>query len=192
MKKNFLLIGCLIFPLLAIIAFFIGFSQPVKDMKYTKPVKTDAWLQLNVTGVVEDYNEVEMGFVDNVSSVEDICSKIKAAADDKNIKGIIITPTFAQISYAGIHEIGIALKEFKQSRKPVLAHLTMQSQKDYFLASYADKIAMEPAASAGLFMEGVQANVTFYKNLLDKLGLKVNIIRSGQFKGYGEEYSRDL
>jgi protease-4 len=194
MKKNFLLIGCLTLPIIAIIAFFIGLNQPVKDMRHVSSTKSNTWLQIDPSGVIEDYNEVQsdynFSFMNSNSSVEDICSKIKLAASDKNIKGIVIAPEFVQVSYAGIHEIGEALKEFKLSHKPVLAHLTMQSQKDYYLAAFADKIAMEPAASAGLFMEGVQANMSFYKNLLDKLGLKVNIIRSGQFKGYGEEYSR--
>jgi protease-4 len=194
MKKHFLLIGCLAFPLIAIIAFFIGLNQPVKDMGSAKPLKDNSWLHLNPAGVIADYNEVEadfgLGFMNSSSSVEEICTKIKLAASDKNIKGIIITPSFIQLSYSGIHEIGEAIQIFKQSKKPVLAHLTLQSQKDYWLAAYADKVAMEPAASAGMLMEGVQANISFYKNLLDKLGLKVNIIRSGQFKGYGEEYSR--
>jgi len=192
MKKHFLLIGCLAFPVIAIIAFFIGLNQPVKDMRYTKSIKDKTWLQLNPSGVIADYNEVDMGlgFMSSPSSVQDICAKIKLAATDKNIMGLVITPSFVQVSYSGIHEIGEAIKVFKLSKKTVLAHLTMQSQKDYWLASYADKVAMEPAASAGMFFEGVQANVSFYKNLLDKLGLKVNIIRSGQFKGYGEEYSR--
>lgn len=196
MKKNSLLIGCLAFPIIAVIAFLIGYFQPVKDMNYAKPTKSNSWLEINPTGVIEDYSEIEdnMGFgsmfLKSSSSVEDICSKIRLAANDKNIKGIVITPGFIQVSYAGLHEIGEAIKDFKLSKKPVLAHLTFQSQKDYWLASYADKIAMEPSAAGGLFMEGVEANMSFYKNLLDKLGLKVNIIRSGQFKGYGEEYSR--
>ncbi len=194
MKKNFILIICIVFPVLAVIAFFIGLNQPAKDMTYVKPMKSNTWLQINPAGVIEDYNEIEYDFgfgnMNSSSSVEEICSKIKQAANDKNVKGIIINPGFIQVSYSGIHEIGEALKVFKQSKKPVLAYLTMQSQKDYWLASYADKIAMEPAASAGMFFEGVQANISFYKNLLDKLGLKVNIIRSGQFKGYGETYSR--
>lgn len=190
MKKNYFLIGCLVFPILAVIAFFIGLNRPISKTTYVKPVKTNSWLLINPTGVVVDYNEVEYGFMGKTTSVDEICSKIKDAAYDKNIKGIFIEPTFVQINMAGINEIGEALKLFKQSKKPVLAHLDMQTQKDYLLCALADTIAMEPASSAGLFFDGVQANITFYKNLLDKLGLKINIIRSGEFKGYGETYSR--
>jgi protease-4 len=190
MKKNYFLIGCLAFPILAIIAFFIGLKQPVDKVAYTKPVKSNSWLQISPSGIVSDYNEVEYGFMGKNTSVEDICAKIRDAAFDKNIKGIFIKPGFIQINLAGVNEIGEALTFFKQKGKPVLSHLELQSQKDYLLASYADTIAMEPSSSAGMFFEGVQANVSFYKTLLDKLGLKVNVIKSGEYKGMGESYSR--
>lgn len=190
MKKNYFLFGCLIFVILAIAAFFVGMNLPMKKQAYIMPVKSDSWLLINPAGMVGDYEEVEYGFMGGGTSVEEMCSKIRHAKTDKNIKGILIRPLFAQISMAGINEIGEAIAEFKQSNKPVLAHLEMQSQKDYLLAALADSIAMEPSAAAGLFFSGVQANVTFYKELLDKLGLKINIIRSGEFKGFGEEYTR--
>jgi protease-4 len=190
MKKNFLLIGCLAFPILATIAFFIGMHRPVSQVSYYKPVKSNAWLQISPSGIVEDYNEVDYGFMGSMTSIEDICTKIRDAALDKNVKGIFLKPGFTQIRMSGINEIGEAIKSFKQTGKPVLAHLEMQSQQDYMLAALADTIAMEPASSAGLFFEGVQANISFYKNLLDKLGLNIHIIKSGDFKGAGESYSR--
>ncbi|MFO7660122.1 MAG: signal peptide peptidase SppA [Candidatus Cloacimonadaceae bacterium] len=190
MKKNYWLIGCLIFPILAVIAFFIGMKYPMKSVSYTRPVKNNAWLEISPGGLVNDYNEVEFGFMGKTSSVEEICSKIKDAAFDKNVQGLFISPVFMQTQTSGINEIGKAILEFKQSGKPVLAHLEMQSQQDYLLAAYADTIAMEPASSAGLFFEGVSANISFYKNLLEKLGLKVNVIQSGDYKGAGEQYDR--
>ena len=190
MKKNYWLIGCLIFPILAVIAFFIGMKNPLKTGSYVRPVKSYTWLQISPGGMVNDYNEVEYGFMGRTASVEEICSKLKEAAFDKNVVGVFIDPMFVQIRTSGLNEIGGAILEFKQSGKPVLAHLQMQSQQDYLLAAYADTIAMEPASSAGLFFEGVSANVSFYKNMLDKLGLKVNVIQSGAYKGAGEQYDR--
>jgi protease-4 len=190
MKKNYLLIGCLVFPILAVIAFFIGLNRPVRNVAYSKPVKSDSWLQISPTGIIEDYNEVNRSFMANTTSVQDICTKINDAAFDKNIKGILLQPSFIQIRTAGINEIGEAIKAFKQTGKPVIAHLEMQSQQDYMLAVLADTIAMEPSSAAGMFFEGVQANISFYKNLLDKLGLKINVIKSGEYKGAGETYSQ--
>ncbi len=190
MKKNYLLIGCLVFPILAVIAFFIGLNRPVRNVAYSKPVKSDSWLQISPTGIIEDYNEVNRSFMANTTSVQDICTKINDAAFDKNIKGIMLQPSFIQIRTAGINEIGEAIKAFKQTGKPVIAHLEMQSQQDYMLAVLADTIAMEPSSAAGMFFEGVQANISFYKNLLDKLGLKINVIKSGEYKGAGETYSQ--
>ncbi len=190
MQKNYWLIGCLVFPLIALLVFFIGYRMTVSAAAPRKPVSSDTWLRLNPAGMVNDYNEIAYGFMGANLSVEEICTRIKAAAADKRVRGILIQPSFAQIGMAGINEIAGALKVYKQSGKPVLAHLEMQSQRDYMLACLADTIAMEPAASGGLFLEGVGANVSFYKNLLDKLGLKINVIQSGRFKGFGEAYSQ--
>ncbi|MFB3844846.1 MAG: signal peptide peptidase SppA [Candidatus Cloacimonadaceae bacterium] len=194
MKKNYFLTGCLIFIVLAVIAFFLGLNMPKRHLEvtYSKPTKTGTWLQISPMGMVPDYNEIAYNLRGNNYSVQDLCAKITTAATDKNIKGILIRPYFSQISQAGINEIAEALKVFKQSKKPVLACMEMNNQRDYLLAALADSIAMDPAASAGLFLEGVSTNITFYKNLLDKVGLKVNVIRSGAFKSYGEPYSNTV
>jgi protease-4 len=190
MKKNYLLFGCLVFLVLAGIAFFIGLHISAKKLNYVKPIQRNSWLLINPSGLVQDYSEIDYSFMGNVPSVNSMCLKIREAAFDKNIRGIIIKPVFLQIGMPGIEEIGAAIREFKQTGKPVLGHLEMQGQADYLLASFADTLAMEPAASAGLFFYGVQSNIMFFKNLLDKVGVKVNVIKSGKYKGAGETYSR--
>lgn len=168
----------------------VGFIRNSDGFEKTTKVSRDTWLQINLSGEVQDYNEVESGLGTRAVSVQEICHKVSSAAKDSKVKGIVLNPNFAVLSLAGVNEIQTAIGEFKKSGKPVLAHLDMQSQKDYQIAALADTIAMEPSQAGGLFLSGVSANVTFYKNLLDKLGLKVHIIRSGSFKGYGENYSR--
>lgn len=158
-----------------------------------KAISDGSWLRLNPTALVPDYNEImpmNMFGSKGTNSLESMTRKIKHAAVDKRIKGILIEPSFLQMSLPSVNELGLALSEFKKSGKPVIAFGDNMSQADYLLASYADEVYMEPSASAGIMLTGTSANIMFYKELLDKLGIKMHIIQSGEFKGAGEPYSQ--
>ncbi|MDD4310848.1 MAG: signal peptide peptidase SppA, partial [Candidatus Cloacimonetes bacterium] len=194
MKNNkTLLIGCIVFPLAIIIAFAIGFASTIgKGTKSTPKMPSDAWLKVNPSAAIADYNEIQplKWFGSSGSSAEELVSKIRAAATDKRIKGMLIEPVFVTANLPALAEIGSAITEFKQSGKPVVAYADYYSQGDYLLATYANEIYMDPSASAGLILEGVAANLTFYKELFDKLGIKMHILQSGEYKGAGEPYSQ--
>ena len=190
-NKGFL-IGCLIFPILVIIAFFIGFRAFSSSIPSTSVVSRDSWLLINPSGPITDYSEIPHSNFMNLGSlsVQDICQKIEQAADDHRISGIVLRPRWAQISYAGIAEIKRSIARYKQSGKPVYAYGDMLSQKDYLLALCADELILEPSASAGIALDGVNVTITFYKELLDKLGVKMHVLQTGDFKGAGEPYTQ--
>ena len=191
-KTKGIVIGCLVFPLILIVAFVIGFYAFAKDVSSTKKISSDSWLMINPTGMLSDYSEVRNAniFDYRQTSVEDICVKIRAAATDSRIRGMVIRPKMLEISYVGISEIAAAITEFKKSGKPVYAQGDMIFQKDYLLMSMANKVYMEPSASAEISIEGVNAQITFYKELFDKIGVKVHVLQSGAYKGAGEPYSQ--
>jgi len=191
-NKRFLLIGCIAVPIILIVAFWIGYSMTAGMAGPRKTVAKNSWLIVDPSGMVADYNELQTNdFWDwGQPSVEDICRKIRYAAKDSKIKGILLEPSFVQASYSAIGEIELALQDFRKSGKPVIAHLPMAGQKDYYLCLAASKIAMEPSASAGLMLEGVSANIMFYKEMLDKIGVTMHVMQSGEFKGAGEPYSQ--
>lgn len=192
-NKKILLLGCIIFPVALIVAFIIGFVSTFGGKSFSSPkVPSEAWLKLDPAALVSDYNELEQPkwFSSAALSSHEIAQKIRAAAKDSRIKGMLIEPRFIQINYPALSEIGLAITEFKKSGKPVVAYGDYLIQGDYLLASYADNIYMEPSASAGLLLEGVSANLMFYKELLDKLGIKMHILQSGAYKGAGEPYSQ--
>ncbi len=191
-NKKFLL-GCAIFPLLVILFFYIGYTMisggaGISKTKY----RQGTWLALSPSGTIMDYNEIQRDGFFNVrqTSVQEISQSIRLAASDSKIAGIIIRPRFADISYAGLNEISTAIQEFKLSGKQVIAYLDMACQKDYLLCMQADKVYMESSASAGILLEGVNANILFYKEMLDKLGIRFDVVQSGEVKGGGEPYTR--
>lgn len=192
-KNKALLLGCIIFPVILIVAFFVGFISTIGTGSVSTPkVPADAWLRVNPSAAVSDYNELQSvkWFGSSKNSAEDMARKIRSAATDKRIKGMLIEPKFIQTSYPSLTEIGLAISEFKKSGKPVVAYGDYLTQADYLLASYASEIYLEPSTSAGLVLEGVAANLMFYKEMLDKLGIKMHVLQSGAYKGAGEPYSQ--
>lgn len=188
-----LLIGCIAFPLVLLLVFFIGFGVSYKRLKPGTPsVSKDSWLVIDSSGEIRDYNEMESFsyFGMDSPSTRDICDRIRAAATDPKIKGILLEPAFIGASYSSLAEMTLALQDFRKSKKPIIAYGDMLGQKDYFLCLSADKIFMEPSASGGLILEGVSANVMFYKEMFDKIGVKMHVMQSGAYKGAGEPYSQ--
>jgi len=186
------LVGCLVFPLLLIVAFTIGFIVVSRQLPTGVTTPQGAWLVINPSGLIPEYNEFQDNPVLDMGSLSsnEINKRISAAATDSKIKGIILKPRYAQISYASISELKTMLEAFKKSGKPVYAHGDMISQRDYLIMCMADKVFLEPSASAGIALDGVGANITFYKELLDKLGIKMHVLQTGAYKGAGEPYSQ--
>ncbi len=156
-------------------------------------ITENSWLSINPSSYVSEYNEVmPLNIMSNrdINSVQNMTDKIERAKRDSRIKGLLIQPFAAQFSLAALHEIGLAIQDFKESGKPVVAFGDMMGQGDYLLASYADEIYMEPSASAGLMLSGSSASITFYKEMFDKIGVKMHVIQAGEFKGAGEPYSQ--
>ncbi|TXC81763.1 signal peptide peptidase SppA [Luteibaculum oceani] len=111
----------------------------------------------------------------------------KAAADDR-IKGLYINSIYPPAGYANLLEIREAIEKFKESGKWVLAYNEVYAQKGYFLASTADEIYMFPEGAAEI--TGYSANLMFFKNMLDKIGVEAQIIRgkNNKFKSAVEPF----
>ena len=102
---------------------------------------------------------------------------LEAAAADDRIKGVYLrmNGTGGVAGTALLEELRAALEEFRQSGKFVVAYNETYSQGQYYLASVADRIYLQP--EGGLDWTGLVSNVTFYKGLLDKLDLNVEVFR---------------
>lgn len=121
--------------------------------------------------------------------LDDILTCIKAAAKDSKIKGIYINTESISASPATLKEIHDALVEFKESGKFIYAYADNYTQGAYYLASVADNVTM--SATGLLQFRGVALQVMFYKGLIDKLDVDMQIIRHGKFKSAVEPYMMD-
>ncbi|MEA1972745.1 MAG: signal peptide peptidase SppA, partial [Candidatus Cloacimonadota bacterium] len=75
--------------------------------------------------------------------------------------------------------------------KPVIAYLKYASDREYYLATVADKIYLNPSASSGIILTGVGGNHLYYKDMFEKIGVEMQVIHAGKYKGYGENYTRN-
>ncbi|EJE6939698.1 signal peptide peptidase SppA [Salmonella enterica] len=124
------------------------------------------------------------------NSLFDIANAIRQAKDDRNITGIVLDlKNFTGADQPSMRYIGKALREFRDSGKPVFAVGENYSQGQYYLASFANKIWLSPQGQINL--HGFATNGLYYKTLLDKLKVSTHVFRVGTYKSAVEPFIRD-
>jgi protease IV len=124
-----------------------------------------------------------------VLGLTDIVRNIREAKDDSNIKGIYLDLGMTPIGFATVEEIRNAVIDFKKSGKFVVSYAENYSQGNYYLASAADSIFLNPAGRIAFL--GLSSEVMFYKGALDKLDIEPEVIRHGKFKSAVEPFIND-
>jgi protease-4 len=127
--------------------------------------------------------------IGEIMGLNQILHNIDKAGKDDNIKGIFLNLSVIPAGTATIEEIRNALLDFKEeSGKFIYAYADMLTQGSYYLATAADSIFMTPE---GMFLfNGLSAEVTFYKEAMEKLGIEMQLIRHGSYKSAGEPFIR--
>lgn len=173
------------------------------QVRHTPPTPTKGALVMDLTGTVVDKpamnNKVRqlgrelLGASSNrlqENSLFDVVDTLRQAKGDANITGLVLSlKDFAGADQASLQYIGKALREFRDSGKPIYAVGDSYSQAQYFLASYANKIYLTPQGAVDL--HGIATNNLYYKTLLDKLKVNSHIFRVGTYKSAVEPFLRD-
>ncbi|MDT8401598.1 MAG: signal peptide peptidase SppA [Bacteroidales bacterium] len=119
--------------------------------------------------------------------INDILKNLDKAADDERIKGVLIENGLMINGWGKAEEIRNALLRFKESGKFVIAYTDyILSQESYYISSIADKIYVNP--NTMMEFKGLVSEITFYKDALEKLGVNVQVIRHGKYKGAVEKF----
>ncbi|MBK8043182.1 MAG: signal peptide peptidase SppA [Haliscomenobacter sp.] len=122
-----------------------------------------------------------------VYGLTDLVSAIERAKDDDHIKGILLETDMAMVSgFATTRVLREALLDFKKSGKFIFSHGKFYFPGNYYLASTADQIFINPLGISEI--RGFSIQIPFYKNLIDRLGVKMQIYYAGKFKGATEPY----
>ena len=121
----------------------------------------------------------------------DAIQAIEAAAADPGIKYILLRADAASGGVSSLEELRAALAEFRKSGKAVVAYTENPTAGSYYLASVADKVYMTSYHGGNPQMTGLASRMIFLKDVLDKLGVNVQLIRHGKYKSAGEMYIKN-
>jgi protease-4 len=163
----------------------------------TFSVKENSVLHLKVEGAITErgmdnpFEELDLGpfMPPAVLGVRGIVKSIEHAKTDDNIKGIYLDIRNIEAGFATVEEIRNALIDFKKSKKFIYSYSEVYSQKSYYLASTATKLYMNP--QGGMEFKGLSAQLMFFKNMLEKLSIEMQIFRHGKFKSAIEPFMLD-
>ncbi len=191
------LVGVIIAGLLFFLIFFTSISIMLSKQDKPVEINPNTVLKVRLDNIIMDRNpESPFGNFDFQSfkpqsslGLNEILANIEKAGKDDNIEGIYLELTAIPAGMATIEEIREALIKFKETGKFIIAYSDNYVQTSYYLASVADKIYVNPAGRINL--TGLNSQVMFFKEALDKLGVEPQIIRHGKFKSAIEPFTRN-
>jgi len=175
-----------------ILVLFIVIAAALGDTKKISVV-TNSVLEIKLEKQVKDYapkseNPFDelLGFNDEKIGLNTIINAIENAKYDENIKGISISTLGVNAGIAQTQAIRNKLGEFKETGKFVMAYADIYDQKSYYFSSVADSIFLNPVGF--IDFKGLSSEILFYKDLEDKTGVTMEVIRHGKYKGAVEPF----
>ncbi len=159
-----------------------------------KTVSNYNYIIFNATEVPEDKIIGAEIFSDSEKyniTFSEILSGLDSIKENKNVKGVIIDLDNVQVSSAKSEELMKKFKELKTAGKKIYAFGAYVENSNYTLASVADEIVMVPSSSASFSLTGYNYSELYFKKFLDNLGVNMEVVRIGEFKSYGENYTSD-
>lgn len=167
-------------------------SSIVASDATTSIIKDKSILYLNLDGSMSErvqpgdiWQVIQEGESDAAALI-DIIDAVHAASEDSRIKGIYINAGNWSAGYASCEEIVAALREFRKSGKWIYAYGDSYLQGAYALSAQADSVFLNPMGSVSV--HGVASQTPFFTGLLEKLGVKMQIIRVGTYKSAVEPF----
>ena len=133
-----------------------------------------------------DPNDPFAALVQDRIGFDQLLKAVSLAKTDDRIEGISIEGNILSLGWSQINELRDLLIDFKSSGKFIYAYNELYSQDDYFLASVADSIFMNPVGN--LDFRGLASEVLYYKDLQEQSGVKMEVVRHGKYKSAVEPY----
>jgi protease-4 len=189
-RKTVLIITSIVVGL--VLVALIGLAVLVAAVRGNKPTIADnSVLTLRVAGSLPDYvpyDPLRKFFGGTDQSLTNLILQFKKAKVDKRIKVILLEVDMSSVGWGKSEEIRDAIADFRTSGKPVYAFLEYGMNKEYYIASACDKIYLAPPGE--LFINGLAADVMFFRGSLDKLGIYPDIYQIGKYKSAGDTFTR--
>ena len=179
----------LIFFIMVVAGVIVSKNQPELS------VNKNSLLKVSFPALVNDFGTDDIKTIADLSlppiMFRDYLDAINYARFDHRIEGLFLNlDTMHGLGREQSEELNRTLVDFKKSDKPIYAYGEYITSGSYEIAAQADSIFMPGSNSAMLNLTGLSNSFIYYKDLLEKIGVKTNVIHAGAFKSYGENYSK--
>lgn len=189
-RKTVLIISGIVITL--VLVAILGIALLFATFRKGAPtIQDNSVLALRVSGPLPDYvaeDPLRKFFGGPEDSLSNLLLQIKKAKADKRITAIMLDIDMSGAGWAKSEEIRDAIADFRASGKPVYAYMELGMNKEYYIASACDKIYMPPPGE--LFINGLAADVMFFRGSLDKLGIYPDIYQIGAYKSVGDMFTK--
>jgi len=160
-----------------------------QDKKSEEKAKPASIAHIRISGSLEEgVAPADPLFSNMQETLKSKLDRIKKASTDVNIKGLILEIDGVAVGWGKLDELTEALNNFKKSGKKIYTYLESGEMKDYLLALSSDRVILPE--SGWLMLTGLRAEVTFYKEMLEKIGAQADFLKVGDFKSAIEPYTR--
>lgn len=189
------ILGLFIFSIIWVVIFFGIIGSAMSGSKEVK-ISDNSVFELKLEGILVERhkNDVISSFASEINSsvseiaLDDIMASIDKATDNDNIKGIYLHIGDFSASVASLQEIYKGLEKFKKTGRFIVAYADSYGNGTYYLSSIADKVYMNPSGT--LALTGINISTVFFKDLLSKIGVEMQIFKVGTFKSAVEPFTQ--
>lgn len=181
-----IIVLCMMFAISSIVSF---------SKTETTKIHHHSILCLDLNGPIDEtvemptFMQIVNGEMNSATTLSSIVDAIAAAKTDSKIEGLYIKANGSVAGMATRQAVRQAVESFRESGKWVVAYGDSYSQGDYYIATAADEVFLNPVGEIGL--EGLATGIPFFKGLLDKLGVEMQVVKVGTFKSAVEPFLLD-
>ncbi|MCD8302189.1 MAG: signal peptide peptidase SppA [Prevotellaceae bacterium] len=187
------ILGLIVFTIVVALISAISVASIMTNEDLGESIKKNSILRINLSGVIEELKKedpLSMFNDDDLNAsygLDELLTAIKKAKTNDKVKGIYLEGGKPIAAPATIQEIRQALLDFKESGKFIYAYADTYSQSGYYICSVADKVMVNPMG--GIDWHGLASEPIFYKDMLEKLGVKMQVFRVGTYKSAVEPFT---
>ena len=189
-------VGIFIFGIISCILMLMSIVGMMASSSQTTTIDDNSVLVIKLKGEIldhsnEDGNPLALLIADEVGTqgLDDLVDAIKRAKQNDEIKGIYIEAGQISADPATVTALRDALKDFKTSKKFIVAYADQYSQGSYYISSVADKVWINPQGM--LALHGMASQKQYMRDFLAKIGIKMQVVKVGQYKSATETYTED-
>lgn len=189
---GFMVLGFLyFFAIIGFIGLSLGTEQPVMPREAVLKIDMSTFTLSEQTQEADPLSSLTGGQTAAPLGIYSAIKAVNAAATDPAVKFIYLKPDGASGGTAQFEEFRKALENFRTSGKAIVAYTESPGNASYYLASVSDKIFMTPYNGAMNTFTGMSSQMIFLKDILDRLGVNVQLIRHGKYKSAGEMFIKN-